>query len=91
MPGAYVNSPSAFIASIEGMTVRLDTVARVVINERTGTIVIGGNVRIGNVAVAHGNLTVRVQEGADVSQPNPLATGETVTTQIGRASCRERV
>lgn len=89
MPGAYVNSPSAFIASIEGMTVRPDTVARVVINERTGTIVIGGNVRIGNVAVAHGNLTVRVQEGADVSQPNPLATGETVTTPTTETEVRE--
>ena len=71
------------------MTVRPDTVARVVINERTGTIVIGGNVRIGNVAVAHGNLTVRVQEGADVSQPNPLAAGETVTTPTTETEVRE--
>ena len=80
MPANYINSPSAFIASIEGITVRPDTVARVVVNERTGTIVMGGNVRIGNVAVAHGNLTVRISEGAQVSQPGPFSGGETVTT-----------
>lgn len=80
MPPNYINSPSAFIASIEGITVRPDAVARVVVNERTGTIVMGGNVRIGNVAVAHGNLTVRISEGAQVSQPGPLSGGETVTT-----------
>ena len=54
--------------------------ARVVIDERTGTIVIGKDVQISTVAVAHGNLTVRVTENAKVSQPNPFARGETVVT-----------
>ena len=80
LPGNYANSPGAFIASIENLTVRPDTAAMVVINERTGTIVMGGNVRIGNAAVAHGNLTVRVTEGADVSQPQPFGGGDTVVT-----------
>lgn len=80
VPSSYSSSPSAFIASIEGMSVRPDTVARVIVNERTGTVVMGGNVRIGNVSVAHGNLTVRVQEGANVSQPQPFGGGRTVTT-----------
>lgn len=80
LPPNYVNSPSAFIASIEGLTVRPDTVARVVVNERTGTIVMGGNVRIGNVAVAHGNLTVRVSENPQVSQPYPRSGGTTTVT-----------
>ena len=80
VPQNYANSPSAFIASIESLSIRPDSVARVVINERTGTIVMGGNVRIGDVAVAHGNLSIKVQEGENVSQPNPLARGETVKT-----------
>lgn len=80
VPADYAASPSAFIASIEGLTVRPDTVARVVVNERTGTIVMGGNVRIGNVSVAHGSLTVRVREGANVSQPGAMSGGSTVAT-----------
>ena len=87
LPPSYANSPAAFVASIENMTVRPDTVAKVVVNERTGTIVMGGNVKIGNVSVAHGNLTVRVSEGAAVSQPDPLSPGRTVVTpQTGIAS-----
>lgn len=80
MPANYLQSPSSFIASIENMTVRPDTVARVIVNERTGTIVMGGNVKIGAVAVAHGGLTVRVQENPQVSQPNAFGEGNTVVT-----------
>ena len=72
-------SPAAFVASLEGLTLAPDTVARVVVNERTGTVVMGGNVRLGTAAVAHGNLTVRVSENPEVSQPNPLAPGRTTT------------
>ena len=57
-----------------------DAPARVVIDERTGTIVIGKDVQISTVAVAHGNLTVRVTENAKVSQPVPFSEGETVVT-----------
>jgi flagellar P-ring protein precursor FlgI len=80
LPPNYANSPTAFIASIENLTVRPDTVAKVVVNERTGTIVMGGNVRIGNVSVAHGNLSVRVSENPQVSQPNARSGGSTVVT-----------
>ncbi|MDR3354662.1 MAG: flagellar basal body P-ring protein FlgI [Synergistaceae bacterium] len=80
IPAKYTNSPSAFIASIEGVQVRPDTVAKVVVNERTGTIVMGGNVTIGNTSVAHGSLTVRVTESPEVSQPGPLSGGTTTTT-----------
>ena len=55
-----------------------DQIARVVIDERAGTIVMGGEVRISEVAVAHANLTVRVTEAPQVSQPGPFAEGETV-------------
>jgi flagellar P-ring protein precursor FlgI len=89
MPSKYANSPSAFIASLENMSVRPDTAARVVVNERTGTIVMGGNVKIGKVAVAHGNLTVRVNENPQVSQPYPFSGGETVVTPQTDISAEE--
>ena len=65
-----------------------DVPARVVIDERTGTIVIGKDVQISTVAVAHGNLTVRVTETPKVSQPLPFSRGETVVTprHAGRSS-----
>jgi flagellar P-ring protein precursor FlgI len=80
VPAGYSGSPAAFVASIENMAVRPDTIAKVVVNERTGTVVMGGNVRIGNVSVAHGNLTVRVSENAQVSQPNAFSAGRTAVT-----------
>jgi flagellar P-ring protein precursor FlgI len=89
VPTNYVQSPSAFIASIEGLEIRPDSAARVVVNERTGTVVMGGNVRIGNVSVAHGNLTVKVAEGANVSQPPALSGGSTVATPQTDISAQE--
>lgn len=66
------------IAALQEITVQPDTPARVVINERTGTVVLGGNVKLSAAAVAHGNLTVRIEAKTDVSQPNPLSPGTTV-------------
>jgi flagellar P-ring protein precursor FlgI len=70
--------PVRFLAEIGELIVEPDTPARVVINERTGTVVIGRNVKISTVAVTHGNLTVRVTETPVVSQPNPFSQGKTV-------------
>ncbi len=69
-----------FIAEVGDLPVVPDAPARVVIDERTGTIVIGKDVQISTVAVAHGNLTVRVTENSKASQPLPFSRGETVTT-----------
>ncbi|MCP4118210.1 MAG: flagellar basal body P-ring protein FlgI [Desulfobacteraceae bacterium] len=69
-----------FLADIETLTIVPDTRAKVVVNEKTGTVVIGENVTISTVAVAHGNLTVTIKKSADVSQPEPFSEGETVTT-----------
>ncbi|NJO33140.1 MAG: flagellar basal body P-ring protein FlgI [Rhodospirillales bacterium] len=80
MTRPFFLSPARFIAEVGELTVQADMPARVVIDERTGTIVIGKDVQISTVAVAHGNLTVRVTENAKVSQPNPFARGETVVT-----------
>ena len=86
VPAQYASSPAAFLARIEGLSLRPDTAARVAVNERTGTVVMGGNVRIGAVAVAHGNLTVRVTESPEVVQPQPFGGGTTAVqprTDIG--------
>lgn len=77
LPESLRNSPSSFIASMEGLTIRPDTVARVVINERTGTVVMGGRVTIGAAAVSHGSLTVRIDKMTGVSQPGILSGGTT--------------
>ena len=67
-----------FIANIEELYIKPDAVAKVIINERTGTIVAGENVRLSTVAVAHGSLTITITEKPEVSQPNMLSTtGET--------------
>uniref|UniRef100_UPI0022EB9589 flagellar basal body P-ring protein FlgI n=1 Tax=Falsiroseomonas oryzae TaxID=2766473 RepID=UPI0022EB9589 len=70
--------PVAFLGEVEQLRVQPDQVARVVIEEASGTIVMGANVRISTVAIAQGNLTIRITETPQVSQPNPLANGETV-------------
>jgi flagellar P-ring protein precursor FlgI len=79
LPADFAKQPTEFLSEIEKLTVEPDRPARVVVNERTGTIVLGKDVRIAPVAVLHGNLSVVIQTRFDVSQPNPLAGG---TTQV---------
>jgi len=66
-----------FLAEVEQLRVQPDQVARVVIEEASGTIVMGANVRVSTVAIAQGNLTIRITETPQVSQPNPLSNGQT--------------
>lgn len=77
IPDAYRGRAADLLTAVEQLRVEPDTVARILIDEDTGIIVVGENVRIGMVAVAQGNLTVRITESPQVSQPNPLAQGET--------------
>lgn len=73
--------PVDFIARIEALEVTPDIPARIIINERTGTIVATSKIKISNCAVSHGNITISVASTLDVSQPNPLSnTGTTVVT-----------
>ncbi len=78
-----------FISRIENIEVVPDTVAKVVINERTGTIVMGENVRISPVAVAHGNLTVSITEQPYVSQPLPFSRGKTTVVPQTQVEVQE--
>ena len=71
-------NPARLMGQIENITVEPETAARVVIDHKSGTIVMGEDVRISRVAVSQGNLTLRVREAPMVSQPNPFAQGETV-------------
>ena len=77
VPPQFITNPIAFVGSVRSLIVQPDTVARVVINERTGTVVVGGNVRISPVGVTHANLNVVTAETPEVSQPNPLSDGVT--------------
>lgn len=86
IPEAYSGRAVALLSDIEQLTVKADQIAKVVIDERSGVIVMGQNVRISTVAIAQGNLTIRITETPQVSQPGPFAeAGETVVvprTQI---------
>ena len=66
-----------------------DVPARIIIDERTGTIVISRNVKVSRVAVTHGNLTVRVTETPSVSQPAPFSKGQTVVTSQTEVSAHQ--
>jgi flagellar P-ring protein precursor FlgI len=80
-----------FIARIESVKLDVDVPARVVINERTGTVVLGSQLRIATVAIAHGNLTIQIKEEKQVSQPPPFAprSAQTVVVPKSDVSIKE--
>lgn len=84
VPGSYRGRTAELMTDIEQLAVQPDTAARILLDERSGIIVMGENVRISRVAVAQGNLTVRITEEPQVSQPNPLGEGETVVVPRSR-------
>ena len=73
VPKLYLNNTSAFVTRIENLDVTPDSEAKVIIDERTGTIVMGENVKISSVAVAHGALFINIKEEPIAVQPPPLA------------------
>jgi flagellar P-ring protein precursor FlgI len=73
LPESYQNNAAEWIASLEKLEVTPDTAAKVILNEKTGTVVLGEHVRISTVAVAHGNLSIQIKESQAVSQPLPFA------------------
>ena len=80
VPARYEGDTVALLTDIEQLRVKVDQLARVVINEQSGVIVMGENVRISTVAIAQGNLTIRITETPQVSQPAPFSnTGTTET------------
>ena len=86
IPAEFKGNVVAFLTEIEQLQVDPDLAARIVIDERSGVIVMGRDVRVSTVAVAQGNLTVTISETPQVSQPNPFSRGRTVQvprTQVG--------
>ncbi len=82
VPANYPGDTVALLTEIEQIPVRVDQIARVVIDESSGVIVMGSQVRISEVAIAQGNLTIRITESEQVSQPGPFAeAGQTEVTQ----------
>ena len=75
--GPYAKDPIGLLARLEQIDVNPDTRARVVVNERTGTIVMGETVSVDRVALAHGNLNISIRSETQVSQPNALGEGQT--------------
>jgi flagellar P-ring protein FlgI len=90
IPPEHKADPVAFISTIENLDIMPGAFSKIVVNERTGTVVIGENVRIQTVAVSHGNISIQIKEQASVSQPLPFSQGQTVTTPNTRMRVEEQ-
>jgi flagellar P-ring protein precursor FlgI len=94
VPEPFRGNLVPLVAELEQIQVRPDNRARIVLSERTGTVVMGEDVRISPVAIAHGNLSVQIKERKNVSQPPPFSQGETTVTdetQINVAEENQRL
>jgi len=89
IPKTWTDSSVDFISQIESVEIMPDVPARVIINERTGTIVATARIHISNCAVSHGNVTISIASAQDVSQPNALSQGTTKVTSQTNVSIKE--
>jgi flagellar P-ring protein precursor FlgI len=89
LPEDLRDSFAEFAAKLEALDVTVDVPARVVVNERTGTVVMGADVRVAPVAVAHGGLTIEVRRENAVSQPAPFSNGTTAAVSNTDVSAQE--
>ena len=90
VPEKYRGDTVALVTKIERLGVTPDIVSKVIINERTGTVIMGENVRISTIAIAHGNLSIEIKEDQNVSQPLPFSrSGRTVVTPESQVLVQE--
>jgi len=89
VPPQFQGDIVSLMASLENLEVRPDSRAKVVVDEKTGTVVLGANVRLSKVAVSHGNLNIVVAEQPQVSQPGAFGQGETVVTPRTQMAVKE--
>ena len=89
VPDSYQSNPVELIAAVENVSLATDMPAKVVVNERTGTIIIGSQVRISTVAVAHSNLSLQIRSELQVSQPAPFSEGQTTVVPRAEVEARE--
>ena len=90
VPADYKNRMIDLIAELEGIQIETDHKAKVLLNERTGTVVIGRDVRISAIAITHGNLSIQIGTLYDVSQPAPLSQGQTVVAPSQTVTAQEK-
>jgi flagellar P-ring protein precursor FlgI len=89
VPASFATRVPEFLAGLEALEVEVDRSARVIINERTGTVVMGKEVKVSPVAIMHGSLTVEIQTTLDVSQPAPLSQGKTTVVPQTNVTAKE--
>jgi flagellar P-ring protein precursor FlgI len=90
VPASFKGKSVALMTKIESLDVEADERARIVVSERTGTVVAGERVRIHPVAVAHGGITISIQASPVVSQPNAFSQGKTAPTKQAQIDAREK-
>jgi flagellar P-ring protein precursor FlgI len=91
LPAEYRQRPIDFMSAVEAVAVDVDSKAKVVVNERTGTVIIGSDVTIAPVSIAHGNLSISIETQFNVSQPQPMAPGgQTVVVPDQRLIAQEQ-
>ncbi len=91
IPGYYRANLVQFVAAIEELPIVPDTVAKVVVNERTGTIVMGGNVSVDECAITQGGLTIRIQREENAYQPEPYSYGTSMIVRNVETNAREEM
>ncbi|MFY9227574.1 MAG: flagellar basal body P-ring protein FlgI [Blastocatellia bacterium] len=90
IPTEWRTNRVGFISKMELLRLQVDTIAKVIINERTGTIVMGRNVRLSSVAISQGGVTVQINSEIEVSQPNSLSNGKTTISPKTNVSVEEK-
>ncbi|NLA74658.1 MAG: flagellar basal body P-ring protein FlgI [Deltaproteobacteria bacterium] len=89
IPETYTGNHVTLVSSLEQIEIQPDIGARIVLSERTGTVIMGEKAMVSPIAIAHGNLSVEIKERMDVSQPLPFSDGETVVTPDTEVSITE--
>ena len=90
VPAYYRSNIVAFVASLEDIPVMPDSVAKVVVNERTGTIVMGGNIAVDEVAITQGGISISITKDQNINQPPPFSPGTTVITDNANVDAKEQ-
>ena len=90
LPHSYTGNPVQFLADASDLAFTQDELAKVVMNERTGTIVFGGDIKLAPCAIAHGDLTITISTQNQVVQPNPFANGRTATQTNSQIQAQEK-
>ncbi len=90
VPAYYRSNIVAFVASLEDLPVTPDSVAKVVVNERTGTIVMGGNIAVDEIAITQGGISISITKDHTVNQPPPFSPGTTVVADDTNVEAKEQ-